>query len=201
MHAAFAAKFPQMERKEYFLFLGRIHPKKGVDLMIKGYSALCRSAGNSTVPNLVIAGPGLESSYGQSMHKLASEICPPDSIFWPGMLAGDAKWGALYHCAAMVLPSHQENFGIAVVEALACGRPVLISDQVNIWREIKSAGAALVHANTIAGTTQLFMDWITLTNEGRAELKARAKPCFQNYFSNEGAGSKLLIALSPQTKQ
>ena len=54
------------------------------------------------------------------------------------MIGGDLKWGALRACDAFVLPSHQENFGISVVEALAVGRPVLISNQVNIWPEIEA---------------------------------------------------------------
>jgi glycosyltransferase involved in cell wall biosynthesis len=197
MDEAFAQKCPGLKGKPYFLFLGRIHPKKGVDLLIKAYSALCRSTGNSPFPNLVIAGPGLETSYGQNMQKLASEICPPDSISWPGMLTGDAKWGALYNCEVFVLPSHQENFGIAVVETLACGRPVLISDQVNIWREINEAGAALVQKNSVDGTTKLFLDWMSLPDEAKLNMAAKTKPCFQNYFSNESASRKLLAAIQP----
>jgi hypothetical protein len=71
------------------------------------------------------------------------------------MLAGDSKWGALYGCEAFVLPSHQENFGIAVVEALACGKPVLISDQVNIWREIVEDGVGMVEGDTEEGVEKL----------------------------------------------
>jgi glycosyltransferase involved in cell wall biosynthesis len=202
MAAAFAEKCPELGENSYFLFLGRIHPKKGVDLLIKGYSALCRSSGNgspSPFPKLIIGGPGLDTPFGQQMKKLASEICPPGSIFWPGMLTGDAKWGAFYNCEASVLPSNQENFGIAVVETLACGRPVLISNQVNIWREIKEAGAALVEDNTVAGTTQLFMKWNGLTNADKSNMAALARPCFQNYFSLESATRKLLATISPKT--
>jgi glycosyltransferase involved in cell wall biosynthesis len=198
MKAAFAEKCPGLGGKKYFLFLGRIHPKKGVDLLIKAYAALCRPGGNSPVPNLVIAGPGLETSYGQKMQKLASEICPPNSFFFPGMLAGDAKWGALYNCAASVLPSHQENFGIAVVETLACGRPVLISDQVNIWREIKEAGAALVQKNSVEGTSKLFLDWMNLSPDARLKMATQARLCFQNYFSVESATRKLLAVIAPE---
>lgn len=64
------------------------------------------------------------------------------------MLQGDVKWGAVHGCEEFVLPSRQENFAIAVVEALACGKPVLISDQVNIWREIAEDGAGLVGGDT-----------------------------------------------------
>jgi glycosyltransferase involved in cell wall biosynthesis len=98
------------------------------------------------------------------------------------------------------LPSHQENFGIAVVEALACGKPVLISDQVNIWREIKTDGAALEGENSVAGTTRLFLDWNNLSAEARLKMAAQAKPCFQRFFSIESAGSKLLAAVTTGTK-
>jgi glycosyltransferase involved in cell wall biosynthesis len=195
METAFAEKCPEIAGRKYFLFLGRIHPKKGVDLLIKAYSALCRSIDNSSFPSLVIAGPGLETTYGGGMKKLASETCPHNSIFWPGMLTGDAKWGALYNCEVSVLPSHQENFGISVVETLACGRPVLISEQVNIWREIKEAGAALVQKDSVAGTTQLFLDWNRFSAGDKLNMAAKAKPCFQRYFSNESATHKLLKAL------
>jgi glycosyltransferase involved in cell wall biosynthesis len=94
------------------------------------------------------------------------------------------------------LPSHQENFGIAVAETLACGRPVLISDQVNIWREIKDAGAALVQPDSVAATTKLFLDWAHLSESARETMAAKAKPCFENNFSNESAGRKLLKAIS-----
>jgi len=196
MKTAFAEKCQGLNGKNYFLFLGRIHSKKGVDLLIKGYAALCRSASSSGLPNLVIAGPDMETPYGRKVQKLASEICPPNSIFWPGMLTGDAKWGALYACEASVLPSNQENFGIAVVETLSCGRPVLISDQVNIWREIKEGGAALVGKNSVTGTTQLFSDWNSLSAEEKSNMAARAKPSFQRYFSVESATGKLLAAVT-----
>lgn len=200
MKAVFAEKCSGLAGKKYFLFLGRIHPKKGVDLLIKAYSALRAATPNAPAPVLVIAGPGVETSYGQNMQKLASDICPPGSVYWPGMLAGDAKWGALYNCEAFVLPSHQENFGIAVVETLACGRPVMISDQVNIWREIKECGAALVGKNSVAGTTKLFLDWINLSSEAKSNMAAHSKSCFQKYFSIESAARKLVVALASETK-
>jgi len=198
MGKAFTEKCPGIKGKPYFLFLSRIHPKKGIDLLIQSYAAICRSNSansQSAIPNLVIAGPGLETSYGQKMLKLASDLTPPDSVFWPGMLTGDAKWGALYNCEAFVLPSHQENFGIAPVESLACGRPVLISDQVNIWREINEDGAALVQKDTGEGTTQLLLDWIGLSTEAKLQMAAQAESCFQRHFSIDYVTRKLLAAI------
>jgi glycosyltransferase involved in cell wall biosynthesis len=198
MKSAFLEKCPGASGKPYFLFLSRIHPKKGVDLLIQAYAELCRTAGGSTVPSLVIAGPGLDTTYGKEMQALAARLCPPNSVFWPGMLSGDAKWGALYHCEASVLPSHQENFGITVVETLACGRPVLISNQVNIWREIKESGAALVEPDSPDGATRLFRDWIKLSADARLKMASQARLCFQSYFSIESANRKLIAATAGQ---
>jgi glycosyltransferase involved in cell wall biosynthesis len=131
------------------------------------------------------------------MQKLASEICPTGSVFWPGMVTGKAKWGALYHCDAFVLPSNQENFGIAIVEALACGRPVLISNQVNIWREVREAGVALVEENSVAGTTRLLSEWSSLSPATKSNMAANALPCFQSQFSLEAVTENLLKVVSP----
>jgi glycosyltransferase involved in cell wall biosynthesis len=101
----------------------------------------------------------------------------------------------LYHCDVSILPSHQENFGISVVESLACGRPVLISDQVNIWREIKSAEAALVQPDTPAGTAELLAAWLRLSPADKSAMAARAKPCFEKYFSLSSATQNLIASL------
>src|SRR6185436_16736904 len=105
--------------------------------------------------HLVVAGPCAQPQYLEEMRKLASELCPPSSVSFPGMVAGDLKWGMLRLAEVFILPSHQENFGIAVAEALACGTPVLISNKVNICREIDGDGAGLVEEDTVAGTRRL----------------------------------------------
>jgi glycosyltransferase involved in cell wall biosynthesis len=199
MKVAFAKKCPALADEDYFLYLGRIHPKKAVDLLIKAYAALCRSKSatrRAAHPRLVIAGPDAETAYGKSMRNLGSEICPPGSLVWPGMLTGDAKWGALYHCEAFVLPSHQENFGIAVVEALACGHPVLISNQINIWREIEDQGAAVVDKDDLAGTIRLFQKWSQLPPSAREAMKTQARRCFTSCFSGEMAARNLWNAIT-----
>lgn len=127
---AFYKKCPAVEGKKYLLFLSRIHEKKGVDLLIKEYNAL--SLKKSDLPHLVIAGPK-ESFYAEG---IMNSVLNNSKIHFPGMLSGDAKWGAFYNCMAYLLPSHQENFGIAIVEAMACKKPVLITKNVNIWNEI-----------------------------------------------------------------
>jgi glycosyltransferase involved in cell wall biosynthesis len=112
------------------------------------------------------------------------------------MLSGELKWGAFSAADAFVLPSHQENFGIAVAEALACGTPVLISNKVNIWREIAEAGAGFADDDTVAGTTRLIQRWSRTSAEERAIMSANAGKCFKDRFDIERATDSLLQVLS-----
>jgi glycosyltransferase involved in cell wall biosynthesis len=86
-----------------------------------------------------------------------------------------------------VLPSHQENFGIVVAESLAAGRPVLISNQVNIWPDIVADGAGLVDDDTLAGTERLLRCWLELPAAEREAMVARAYPCFASRYSMKNA--------------
>ncbi|MEO6731466.1 MAG: glycosyltransferase [Ferruginibacter sp.] len=182
MKAAFLEKCPQVKDQPFILFLSRIHEKKGVDLLIEAYSTLLNEPG--AFPKLIIAGPGLDSEYGKKMMKLVSvSKTLKDTVFFPGMLAGQAKWGAFYLCEAFILPSHQENFGIAVVEALACGKPVLISNQVNIWHEIVENNAGMVEEDTVSGVEKLLRRWHHLPLDEKKAIKERAYSCFLNNFS------------------
>ncbi len=98
------------------------------------------------------------------------------------MLSGALRWGALREAEVFVLPSHQENFGVAVVEALACGTPVLISRPVNIWREIESSGAGLVDSDDDEGCTRVLAKWLGLSSEGKAQMAAKAVASFRQNF-------------------
>lgn len=86
---------------------------------------------------------------------------------WPEMLDGEQKWGAIGCSEVFVLPSHQENFGIVVAEALACRVPVLISNKINISREVQSEAAGFVETDTLAGTEALLQQWIGLSPQER----------------------------------
>lgn len=186
-------KAPDVGGAEFLLFLSRIHPKKGVDLLIKAFNKVKSTLGGS---KLVIAGPGLESAYGAEMKKLADAGNEtPSFISFPGMLSGDSKWGAFYCSEAFVLPSHQENFGIAVVEALACGKPVLISNQVNIWREIVETGSGIVAEDTEEGSITLLSKWSKLSRDEKITMGRCARKLFETNFAVIPAANRLLDAL------
>ncbi|GAB3904404.1 glycosyltransferase [Larkinella knui] len=176
---------------KFLLFISRIDPKKGVDLVIKAYRALKLSGVD--LPQLVIAGPGLNTAFGQEMVKLAGD---DKAILFPGMLSGNAKWGAFYTCEAFVLPSHQENFGIAVVEALACFKPVLISDQVNIWREIDNGDAGLIGEDTEEGVYNLLDRWIKMPAGQKKQMELSARRVFDTHFTVSQASKNMLRVLN-----
>jgi glycosyltransferase involved in cell wall biosynthesis len=170
---AFYRQCKEIKDKKYFLFLSRIDQKKGIDLLIKAYNELCIE--NSDLPDLVIAGP-LESEYAQEMVKLAS--CN-QSIHFSGMLSGDLKWGAFYNCRAYLLPSHQENFGIAIVEAMACQKPVLITKNVNIWKEILKGGAGwAANLQEKEGLKKIILEIINQPDE---KIAAKGFSAFETY--------------------
>jgi glycosyltransferase involved in cell wall biosynthesis len=112
------------------------------------------------------------------------------------MLKNQMKWGAFYSAEAFVLPSHQENFGIAVAEALGCGLPALISDKVNIWREVQSSGAGLVAPDTLEGTRTLLGQWLALNPTERLAMGAAARELFSRRFTVDAMAHGLLDAVN-----
>jgi glycosyltransferase involved in cell wall biosynthesis len=175
---AFRACVPDLNGRPYLLYLSRIHPKKGCDLLIRAFAAI---AGKDPSLQLVIAGPD-ETGWQPGLSELAERLGLGRRIHWPGMLKGDEKWGAFRNCEAFVLPSHQENFGIVVAEALACGKQVLISDKVNIWREVAGAGGGLVAPDTLDGTRYLLTGWISQGPDERSAAAVAARQCYLTYF-------------------
>ena len=193
MKEAFAVKCNRSGEKPYLLFLSRIHEKKGVDVLIKAYKIILEK--NPGMPELVIAGPGIETVYGKQIKKLVADLGLQNNIHFAGMLTGDAKWGAFYGCEAFILPSHQENFGIAVVEALACNKPVLISKQVNIWQEIKAAGGGLVGDSTEEGVVDLLSTWLQTSAHQKQSFGNGAAKAYESFFALKPAVTTLAKAL------
>lgn len=205
---AFTTRFPALSHRNYLLFLSRLHDKKGLNELLPAYAKFVQT--NPTAPALVIAGPCHDASYAAQLRQLATSSgltqldltenpaadYPEAKLIWLPMLTDDLKWGAFHASEAFILPSHQENFGIAVAEALACSRPVLISDRVNIWREIKTDQAGLVEPDTEAGITQLLSRWQQLDSTARATMSDAAQHCFAQRFEITHAAESLAETVS-----
>jgi glycosyltransferase involved in cell wall biosynthesis len=202
--SAWRNRSPSSSTHRYFLFLGRIHSKKGIELLLRAYGKITRTYAVShggTPPDLVIAGPCVDDRYLATLKTLAQAEGIGASVHWPGMLTGDAKWGALANAEAFVLPSYQENFGIAVVEALACGTPVLISNRVNIWSELDADDVALVEPPTQEGITRLLERWLLLTADARTKMGDAARASFEKRFEIGFAAQHLTEQLSSLLSQ
>lgn len=170
---------PGLEQAPFLLYLSRIHEKKGCDLLIEGFS---RCAADLNELKLVIAGPG-DPRLLRKLRTMIADRGMAGRILMPGPLFGAKKWAGMRCAEAFILPSHQENFGVVVAEALACGTPVLISDKVNIWREVETAKAGFVAPDTVIGVEQLLIRWLKTSRERRGEMATAASRLFEEMFN------------------
>ena len=198
--AAFLEARPELRERRILLFLGRIHEKKGCDLLVDAVRALRAEpewapGPDGRRPVVLLLGPCADAGYRAALEARAREAGAEGDVLWGDMISGDLKWGAFHAAEAFVLPSHQENFGVAVAEALACGVPALISDQVNIWREVVSDGAGFAECDDLAGTTRLLRRWLQTSAGERERMRARARSCFAGRFAIDRAAPRLLEVL------
>ena len=144
---SFRAKHPITQGRRLVLFMSRVHHKKGLDKLIPAFARL-----HDREAILAIAGPEAEG-YRQTLDRLIAEAGIAPRVIFTGMLWREERIAALADADLFVLPSYQENFGVAVIEALAAGTPVVISDQVNIYPEVMAAG--------VGGVVPLDVDRLT----------------------------------------
>src|SRR6185295_13891083 len=114
--------------------------KKGIDLLLPAFAQMRLKYSEAV---LVIAGDGDRNLLGE-LKAQAHQLGLGDEVLWVGFLQGQIKRDALADADVFVLPSYSENFGVAVVEAMACGVPVIVTDQVGIHPAIAEADAGLV---------------------------------------------------------
>lgn len=121
------------ERKKQILFLSRIHVKKGINYLIEAVAALKEDLKDYKIN---IAGEG-EESYIDELKQMAYRLGVADYIHFIGGVYGNRKWELFCNADVFVLPTHSENFGIVVVEALACGTPV-VTTKGTPWHELRT---------------------------------------------------------------
>jgi len=162
------AGIPEADGRRVVLFLSRIHPKKGLDLLCRAWSELSPDLRAL----LLIAGPGDEDSLRELRGWLAEQPGPPARYI--GSVAGDRKLSLLSAAWLLVLPSHSENYGMVVAEALASGTPVLTSTEVP-WSELEPAGCGWVTQLRVDAFAQALQRALHLPQEEHELMRVRAR--------------------------
>lgn len=175
---------PEVEEEEipgdsYLLYLGRIHPKKGLDLLLDAYERWSVAE----KPRLIIAGP-VEDDYSRKLRDASAK-----GVEWVGPVSGNRKWNMLRSAEALVLPSHQENFGMVVAESLSMGTPVLTTHAVNTGADVAEDGAGLVESDDAPGILRMLEKWGRMAAGERDVMRRNALASFSaRYDLRLGAG-------------
>jgi len=182
--SALRALYPKIGDRKVVLFLGRLSRKKGVDVVIEAFAEAARGRDDLF---LLIAGP--DDGVRSDAEALIRERDLTKRALLTGMIAGEEKRAVLAGSDVFLLPSQSENFGLSVVEAAACGIPVVISDRVNIWREIREAGAGLTAPPTAADFTT-HLRYLISHPEAAAEMGRRGGALVRARFSWQGLAAE-----------
>jgi glycosyltransferase involved in cell wall biosynthesis len=169
------------------LFLSRIHPIKGLDRLMKAFAKVHQDNPDTL---LVIAGSGDEAST-TSLHELTGQLGIAQHVHWLGFVQGGLKSELLARSAVFVLPSHSENFGYAVVEALLAGLPVVTTHQVPSGEFVTAADAGIICDGTPDNLAAAITEMLNLPEAARNTLGARASSHVSHHLSLDTFGESL----------
>ena len=183
----FRAKHPELRDREIILFLSRFDRKKGLDILLPAFTKVRERFPTAA---LVLAGSG-DKALAETLHSQARSLGIERDVVWPGFLEGAEKQAAFADADVFVLPSYSENFGIAVVEALAAGCPAVVSDQVAIHRDIAAAHAGLV-VPCDAGELADVLCRMLADRAARSRMGANGRRLARTQYSLESVTSRLI---------
>ena len=186
---SFRRRHPEIGDQPIILFFGRINFKKGLDLLARGFGAVARQRRDV---HLVIAGPD-NDGWGARVRPWLEEAGVLGHTTFTGMLLGPDRLAVLQDAAMFVLPSYSENFGIAVIEAMAARLPVIISDKVNIWREVEAARAGRVIPCDATALAEEILDLLAHP-EGAAQMGRQGRTLVEERFQWPRIGRSLAEA-------
>ena len=174
----FNKKFPFLKNKSFYLYLGRLHKQKGADIIIEAVNKIKL---NSNI-KILIMGPFIGSKFENKLKLLVKKYKLEKQIFFSNAQFGDIKWGAIYSSKAMLLPSHGENFGISLVEAMSAGKPVLTTFKVNINDIIIKYNAGLISRDNLTNFSKILLQFQTLNKKKKNQISNNALKCFKDNF-------------------
>jgi glycosyltransferase involved in cell wall biosynthesis len=183
----FFETYPDLDGRRLVLYLSRLDPIKGLDILLPAFRMV-----HERLPDtiLVIAGDG-EAGFVAELHDQAERLGIADHIRWTGFLHGEDKLAALAAATIFILPSRSESFGVAAVEAMASGLPVILSEGVGISEEVGKADAGLVTPNHVDALIRT-MESLLTEPETRHRLALKAKRLAHDRFSLESTAPQLI---------
>ncbi len=185
-YGSFRARYPEMAGKRLVLFFGRLHQIKGLDRLVEAFSRVAQKLSDV---HLVVAGYDGEG-YGERVREALERHGTLDRVTFTGPVVGDQKLAAFRDCDLLVMPSYQENFGMAALEAMACGLPAVVSKGVYLYPEIERAGAGLVVDGEPAGLAQA-METLLEDPALRARLGEAGRRLVAERFSAERVAAEM----------
>jgi glycosyltransferase involved in cell wall biosynthesis len=177
---------PELNGKRIVLFLGRLHQKKGLPLLLQAWESISRKADDV---HLVIAGPDPEGMW-PALEKLIEDRQLQASVTYVGMLAGEQKWSALAAASLFVLPSYSEGFSIAVLEALAMGVPVVVTTQCHI-PEVAIQDCGWVIQPAVGPLEQAMDDFLSFSQEEAELIGKRGRDLVRTRFHTSVVGNQM----------
>jgi glycosyltransferase involved in cell wall biosynthesis len=179
----------QRSRIPTLLALGRLHPVKGLDTLLKATHLLGDDA-----PLVLIAGTG-DSKYEEFLRDLSKSLNLMNKVSFVGEVAGRQKWHLLATSWALVAPSLHENFGLAIVEALSVGTPAIVTNDVGIWQQIEIAGAGIAYRGGPDTLASVIQEFLRAPDECRLAMSENAKNCYVRHFSISAPAIKLIALI------
>lgn len=174
-------------------FIGRLDPVKNVEGLIR---ALAEPKVSATGMRLQIIGDGPEA-YRSELEQLARSLGVADRVEWPGFLDSAGMKAALARTTIGALPSHSESFGMAALEMVAAGLPVVLGQNVAVADDLQSAGLAVVTSTDAPSIASALLQALDAATPGYGE---RARQFIQDHYAPQQVG-KALSALYRQVAE
>lgn len=182
----FLARFPELRGKRLVLYMGRIHHKKGPALLCRAWARVREAHPEA---HLMMAGPDFENT-STKIARLLVELGIEQSVSMPGLLSAPYTWSALRAASLFVLPSYSEGFSRAVLEAMGCGAPVLITHACNFPEVAQHDCGVIVDADEHALTLAL-SDLLTAPHGDLRQMGRRGARLVQERYTWDVVGRQL----------
>lgn len=186
---AFAAAHPGLcERTPNVLFFSRVHPKKGLDLLIEAFIAL---ADKHPQAGMIVAGIRQDEEYEARLRDRIAGSGIADRIVFVTDLSGPGARMVFRHADIFALPSHQEGFSMAILEAMALEKPLLISDRCHLpyvsgpWR----CGAVV--SDDLRGVTEGLRTMLSMPSEALREMGRRGRAVVEAEYGWNAVAARL----------